>query len=289
MLNGKIAIILLNYNDSRFLIDVVDRIASQRPDEFIIVDDRSTDRSNQLIYHLQQKYKIKHVFNNGTRGPFGTFIAGCQATDAEYVVCFSADDYPNLGYLRAMRSAVKDFPMVDLYQCNAVVIREGEMYERILFPFTAYVSTNYAVKIYKAGYGKNINLCGVLMKRKHVLKCWEEAATELNFDCLFSTYAAFDKGFVSIGECLVTYRSYPNSFGAAGSNKKIKEAIEIHKKFFLDNNPEAYRRAKESGIWGVKARWMALIALWGIMKLPKWARRMFYRWFYAYSQNVEKL
>lgn len=289
MSKGKIAIVLLNHNDSRFLIDVVGKIAGQKPDEFIIVNDRSTDRSNELIFYLQQKYNIKLVLNDGVHSPYGSFAAGCQATDAEYVICFSADDFPHAGYLDAMREAIKDFPMVDLYQCNAYVIREDEMYYRKLFPFTAYVSPDYAVKIFKAGYGKNINLCGVCMKREHVLKCWDEAATDLNFDCLFSTYAAFDKGFVSIGECFVTYRSYPNSFGATGSNAKIKEAIEIHKNFFKENNYEAYHRAMDSGLWGAKARWMSLIALWGIMKLPKWVRRMFYNWFYRYDMGVEKL
>jgi len=289
MSKGKIAIVVLNHNDSRFLIDIVNKIQAQKPDELIIVNDRSTDRSNELIFYLQQLCNVRLVENKGVHSPFGSFAAGCQTTDAEYVVCFSADDYPNPGYMQEMRKAVKDFPMVDLYQCNANVIREDEMYQRKLFDFTAYVSPDYAVKIYRSGYGKNVNLCGVLMKRDHVLKCWNEAATDLNFDCLFSTYAAFDKGFISLRGCLVTYRSYPNSFGATGSNKKIKEAIEIHKKFFKKNNYEAYKRAMESGIWGVKARWMALIALWGIMKLPKWARRIFYKWFYKYNMGVEKL
>ena len=165
MSKGKITIVLLNYNDSRFLIDVVGRIGRQRPDEFIIVDDRSTDNSLQLIDNLKKKYNLKVVNNDGAHSPFGTFVKGCQSTDAEYVICFSADDYPNPGYMDAMRAAIKDFPLVDLYNCNADVIRENERYKRILFPFTAYVSPDYAVKIFKAGYGKNINLCGVCMKR----------------------------------------------------------------------------------------------------------------------------
>ncbi|GAG13579.1 unnamed protein product, partial [marine sediment metagenome] len=44
-----------------------------------------------------------------------------------------------------------------------------------------------------------------------------------------------------------------------------------------------------SGMWSARARWTALIALWGIMKLPKWVRRRFYNWFYSYDQKVEKL
>lgn len=290
MLNGKIAIVLLNYNDSRFLIDVVKRIAEQKPDEFIIVDDSSTDRSVELIRNLQKMYPIKLVDNDGVHSPYGTFVTGCRTTDAEYVICFSADDYPNPGYMEAMRAAIKDFPLVDLYNCNADVLREGEWYKRILFPFTAYVSPDYAVKIFRAGYGKNINLCGVCMKRELVLKCWEEGGKDapLNFDCMFSGFAEFGTGFVSLGECLVTYRSYPNGFGAGTDNKKIKKSNAIIQKMFK-KYPEIYKRAMESGLWSAKSRWMSLIALWGIMKLPKWARRMFYRWFYKYNMGVEKL
>jgi glycosyltransferase involved in cell wall biosynthesis len=299
MSEAKIAVVLCNFNDSRFLIDVIEKIARQDPDEFIIVDDRSDDRSLELLKCLAPHYNFKIVQNTGVHSPFGSFVAGCAATDADFVACFSADDYPNENYMQLMRAAVNTFPMVSVFTCNTDVIREGEMYKRTLLPFTAYISPDYAVKIFQAGFAKNINQCGIVIRREWVLACWAAGGkdTEASFDCLYSFSTIFSGGFVNRGEYLTTYRSYPNSFGAAGSNRKIKQAIAVHKKLYLDiQSPadkevgkRAYERAMASGIWSRKARWKALVALWGIMKLPKWARKKFYKWFYSYSQAVEKL
>ena len=159
-MSNKIAFVLCNYNDSHFLIDAIGRISDLDPDELIVVDDRSTDRSLELLECLQKKYNFKIVHNDGVHSPFGSFVKGCQSTDAKYVACFSADDYPDPDYLNAMRYMVDHYPLVDVYTCNAHVIREGETYLRTLLPFTSYISPDYAVKILRAGYAKNINHAG---------------------------------------------------------------------------------------------------------------------------------
>jgi glycosyltransferase involved in cell wall biosynthesis len=289
MSEAKIAAILCNHNDSRFLISVVERIARQDPDEFIIVNDRSTDGSGVLLSALQRHYGFKIVENDGVHSPFGSFVKGCQSTDADFVACFSADDYPNDDYLMKMRAAISAFPIVDVYTCNTDVIREGDVYKRTLLPFTAYISPEYAVKIFRAGYAKNINQCGIVIKRDWVLRCWEGGGkkTQACFDCMYSFSSIFRKGFINLGDYLTTYRSYPNGFGAASSNRKIKEASRMHKRFYRRNS--VYEYGAQSGIWSAKARWKAIVAIWGIMKLPKWARIKFYKWFYSYDMGVEKL
>jgi len=289
---NNITVVLCNFNDSRFLIDVVEKIAAQSPDEFIVVDDRSNDRSIELLKCLQDKYDFKIVINDGVHSPFGSFVKGCQVATSKYIACFSADDYPERGYLWQMRDAIENYPMVDVYTCNTYVVREGEMYKRTLSPFTSYISPDYAVKIFQAGYAKDINQCGIVINREWVLKCWEGGGkdTDVCFDCMYSFLSIFDKGFVNLGKYLTVYRSYPTGFGATSSNRKIKAATKVHKKFAKERVfSNMYKRAKASGMWGVKARWKALIALWLIMKLPMWARRKFYNWFYQYSQKVEKL
>jgi glycosyltransferase involved in cell wall biosynthesis len=272
---------------------MVAKMVAQGFEEIIIVDGNSTDNSLDLIKLLQKKHletNIKVVVNKGVQSPFGAFVTGCHSTDAEYISCWSADDYPLGNHLVRMKEAIKDFPLVDLYTCNALVFREGYQYKRTLLPFTAYISPDYAVKIFKAGFAKNINLCGMLMKRDMVLKCWQEGGkeTKANFDCMFAFFMAFSKGFVNLHEPLAVYRSYPNSWGATGKAKNIVHAISKHKEMYL-KYPEVYKRAVASGMWGKGVMWKSLIVLWGIMKLPKWIRLGFFDWFYAYNQEVEKL
>jgi glycosyltransferase involved in cell wall biosynthesis len=286
---AKIAAVLCNYNDSRFLIRAVARICEQGFDEVIVVDDTSTDRSLELLKCLQTIFQFQIISNTEKKGPFGTFISGCKASKSKYIACFSADDYPNLEYGKWMRKVIGDFPIVDVYTCNAKVIREGKEYERTLLPFTSYISPEYMVKIGREGFAKNINQCGIIINREFAIKCWNEGGkdTEVNFDGMYTFAAAFLKGLVHVGKPLVTYVSYPTSYGASGNYIQIRQAIDIQEDFFQELG--ILDKAIESGIWATSTQWKSLIALWSIMKLPKWIRLRFYDWFYSYSSEVEKL
>jgi glycosyltransferase involved in cell wall biosynthesis len=287
----KVAVVLGNYNDSRFLINWVHKMAPQMPDELIIVDDRSTDNSVEVIKLLQKQYPvIKLVHNDGTKGCFGAFIKGCQVTDAEWVCSWGCDDEPNPGYIDSMIRAVQLYPNVDIISCNAKVVREGVAYDRILLPFDAYLSPEYMVKIYNAGLGRMINFVGMTLRKQVMLDLWEAGGKDsiADFDATFTCYMMFDKGLINLADQLITFRSYPNSWGATGDPKEKMKAIVIAKDLF-SKNPAVLDRALRSNIWGAGYHWKQKIALWGIMKLPRWARMKFYKKFYSYSWRVEKL
>lgn len=288
----SLSIVICNYNDSRFLISSVEAFYKQMDDndELIIVDDNSTDTDHILLNRLREIYRIKVVLNDGEKGPFGTFVKGCTVAKHEFISCWSADDYPQANYISMMKVTMDQFPIVDIYTCNASVLREDSMYSRILFPFTSYIAPDYAVKIFKNGYAKKINLVGMVMKKELVLRCWEQGGskTKVNFDALFAFLSIFEKGFINIGVELALYRSYPNSYGASGKGKLIKDAVKVHKKVFA-LYPEVNERMLESGILDDRTILTAQIALIIIPRLPKFIRKAFYRWFYSYDNRIEKL
>ena len=279
----KITAILGNYNDSRFLINCVSKLSAQKPDELLIVDDNSTDKSVELIKSLQKKYPLRLIKNDGIKGPFGAFIKGCQEAKNEYVSWWACDDEPLPGYFVFMKQAIKDFPLVDVYTCNSKVIREGMTFNRVLFPFTAYISPDYAAKIYKRFSGR-VNICGMILKREILWECFGEKKT--NFDELLFLSNIFNKGFVNVGEILYLYRSYPNGFGAKGKIKDIQKAKEEHGKIYAEN-PELYKRIVESKV--LENYWFSWLALRLIMYLPKWLRIKIYKNYYEYSYKIEKL
>jgi glycosyltransferase involved in cell wall biosynthesis len=287
----KFSIILICHNESRWLIDWVNKMAIQEPDEFIIVDNASTDNSQELIHNLQKLYpKIRVIYNHENSGPFGGFILGAKISTNDFVACMSPDDEPKTDYVSKMRQAIKDYPLVDAYTCNTEVEREGLKYERVLFPFTAYISPDYAVKILKSGLSGKINLIGLVIRKELLLRLWEEGGKDLviNFDGLYSYFAIFDKGFVNIGEKLMTYRSFPNSWGSAGNKSKLWEARETQLRLFR-KYPQVYKRVIESNLTDPGLHILSYIALWGIMKLPKWLRLRFYKWLYSTNWRINKL
>ena len=73
----SIAIIIPNYNDSRFLINIIRKFAAQEPDELIVVDDGSTDYSLEVLEALQKKYKFE-ILKNQNKGAFSAFVTGCR-------------------------------------------------------------------------------------------------------------------------------------------------------------------------------------------------------------------
>lgn len=288
---AKLSIILITHNESHWLINRIENLAKQDPDELIIVDNASTDRSQILIRYLMVKYpKIKFVENKENSGAFGGFILGARVATNDFVGCYSPDDDVMPNYIAKMRQVMTDYPMVDIFTCNTKVIREGKEYSRGLFPFDAYISPDYMVKICKIGMAKMINIVGMAVRKQVMLDMWERGGKYMkaDFDAAFFFYMIFNKGVVNVGEDITIFRSFPNSWGPRGKPKDKKEAQLMAKELFKVN-PEVYKRAVESRIWGTAYQLKQRIGLWTIMKLPKWAREMFYRWFYQYSWKIEKL
>lgn len=289
-MKNSITVVCPNYNDSRFFINWLDKVTAQNPDEIIICDDHSSDGSIHILHALQKKYNFKVVVSN-KRGAFNAFMEGVNASTSNYIMCSACDDEPIPGYFDKMKKAILDYPFVDLYICGAAVLREGRRYERKLFQFDSYVSPEYMSKIIKNGHSKQVNMSAPVIKKDAILRCVENSNEhKANMDCLMNFYTIFDKGFIYLKDVLYLYRSYPTSFGASGHLKDIDAANKFQIDFFSKHlSPSAFKIFIDSGLCQGREAILPYIALRTIMKLPKWARRKFYNYFYSYDWRIEKL
>jgi len=285
-----LAIILANYNDSRWLINWFEKISMCRvPDEMIVVDDCSTDRSVELLTLLKEKYpslNLKIVINKKRLGPCGSVMEALKVAKSEYVGLSACDDEIKPDYIQRMKKAINDFPLVDLYLCNAIVEREGREYKKAYYPFDVFLSPDYLVELYKNNNPSMINIVGLVVKKTVLLQCWEDGGKDLPtcFDGMFLFFAAFSKGMIVLGDCLVKYRASLRGWGATGgyirnrvSEKKI---MEIWKRY-----PHIWKRAEESRIWSNKTSSLASLGLWIIPKLPEWIRRIVYKKYYGKNMS----
>lgn len=91
-----LAVIIPNYNKSKYLSACIESVMQQTriPDEIVIVDDKSTDNSRQIIQKLCEKYYlIKPIFLKENHGVSYARNTGVRYAETDMVTFLDSDDY----------------------------------------------------------------------------------------------------------------------------------------------------------------------------------------------------
>ena len=91
----KLSIIIPNYNHGHFIKEQIEAIVNQtyKCHEIIIIDDKSTDNSVEIINKIIDKYPfIQLVQNKKNIGPLNTLNHGLEISTGDYIYFPSADD-----------------------------------------------------------------------------------------------------------------------------------------------------------------------------------------------------
>ena len=98
--NERISIIIVNYNNAKYLKKSVDSALGQNytPKEVIVVDDKSNDNSLEIL--KSYKNKIKYFVNKkktkfGSYNQIYNFYFGFKKSRGNYIFFFVSDDYFN--------------------------------------------------------------------------------------------------------------------------------------------------------------------------------------------------
>jgi glycosyltransferase involved in cell wall biosynthesis len=112
-----LSVVLPNFNHSHHLPAALEAIFSQSflPDEVLIIDDASTDKSIPLIKEWQQRYpQIKLLQNKINQGPVPTINRGIQEAQSELLAFCSADDFILPGFFEKATEFLKKHPEVGM-------------------------------------------------------------------------------------------------------------------------------------------------------------------------------
>lgn len=129
-----IAVIVPNYNDSRYLPRCIRSILDQTepPDELIIVDDQSSDDSVQIIRSLIAGQPRARLLENSVNlGTYGAVDKGLDASRSEYVLFLSANDAVLPGLFARARSCLARHPGVGLWSAMGWLIDENDRLIRL--------------------------------------------------------------------------------------------------------------------------------------------------------------
>jgi glycosyltransferase involved in cell wall biosynthesis len=124
-----LTVILPNYNHARYLPGAIDGILGQSrpPDEFLILDDASTDDSVAIIRSYADRHSvIRFLPNERNLGVIASQQRLLEASTGDYVYCAAADDVRLPGFFERAMALVERFPHAGLVMGRMDVIDEHD-------------------------------------------------------------------------------------------------------------------------------------------------------------------
>lgn len=119
-MSGTYSVVITNYNYARFLDEAVTAALGQRlpPLEVIVVDDGSTDGSDEVVAALALRDPRVRLLRKTNGGQLSAFIAGVGASRGDVVAFLDADDVWSEDYLARVDEAYRRNPAVDFVYTN---------------------------------------------------------------------------------------------------------------------------------------------------------------------------
>lgn len=120
----EVSVIVPNFNYERFLIQRLHSILNQNEKiaEIIILDDNSSDGSNQLVEIIKSKIEryvpVIFIKNNINQGVFKQWQRGLLLARYEYIWIAEADDYSDPEFLSNVIVPMRDNSKVVISYCN---------------------------------------------------------------------------------------------------------------------------------------------------------------------------
>ena len=93
-----VSVVCTNYNKGEWISEAIESFLKQKTNfefEILVIDDKSTDKSPELIKKYAQKYpdKIKAFYNSENLGITKTWMKICQQVKGKYIARCDGDDY----------------------------------------------------------------------------------------------------------------------------------------------------------------------------------------------------
>lgn len=109
MTNPKISVLMTVYNGETFLSDAIKSVLSQTFEdfEFLIIDDASTDKSQEIIFTFNDK-RIKYKKNERNIGQTSSLNYGLELSKGEYIARMDQDDLSKPDRLRRQLNFLED-------------------------------------------------------------------------------------------------------------------------------------------------------------------------------------
>ena len=118
-MNTRLSVISPNYNNGHYIQERITSILDQlgQDDEYIIIDDGSTDKSVEIIQHFQDS-RIKFLQNQKNVGPWEAVARGLSIAQGIYYLFLSSDDIMLPGFIKKSLKLLNENPTAAFCYAN---------------------------------------------------------------------------------------------------------------------------------------------------------------------------
>ncbi|NEV93948.1 glycosyltransferase [Psychroflexus sp. YR1-1] len=165
MTNPKVSIIVPNYNHAQFLDQRLDTVFNQTYKNFevILLDDASTDGSQEILKLYKNHPKVTHLIlnskNSGT--PFKQWKKGISLAQGDYIWIAESDDFCELSFLETLIPSLTEETGLIYCQTKDVDEKGGVLFDRV--EYTSKMQPNFWLSDFEMEGAEFINK-GLLVK-----------------------------------------------------------------------------------------------------------------------------
>ena len=233
-----VTVVIATYNGEKYIFKQLESIRKQtrKPDEVIIVDDRSTDETYKIITDYINRYALQNwkVFlNDKNLGYKKNFQKGIEKASGEYIFLCDQDDEWENNKIAVMLGVMVDNPQIQALNCGVRLI-DGASEELEYRPKKKTYNCGFLYSDQPIGkityftypYLLKHNIspgCTMVITRQLRLEFLNTYKCELPHDWHLNLLAGVDFGCAFYNEPLVKYRRHSNN--AIGANTGFVKGI----------------------------------------------------------------
>lgn len=126
-MDAQISVIVPTYNNAKYLKDCLDSIINQtyKNIEIIVIDDGSTDNTQEILEHYCDKERRLRVFYQENQGQGVARNVGISMASGDYIAFVDSDDWLDGHYLETLYKAAKKHD-ADITAVNFLRFRDGD-------------------------------------------------------------------------------------------------------------------------------------------------------------------
>lgn len=276
----KLSVVVPNYNYARFMYQRLYSILSQNYKlyEIIILDDKSTDKSieviNEVIKKIKKYVNIRAIYNEENSGSaFKQWQKGVENAKGDYIWIAEADDYCESKLIKNLIKPIKKDQDIQIsYADTAFVDADGNIMMNTIKPEIDIMKTGHwdssyvnngldEIKNYSYLNNTIANVSSCIIKNDDYKKVFTEAGKYKQAgDWIFYLYVMAKGKIAYYDKPLNYYRVHGNNVTSVTKKQKhFDELLRIHdnirKNFGLDKKQEKeiekrYKFLKR--VWGLK-------------------------------------